>query len=89
MPRRAFSSPLCEHLVFKGGTSLSKACGAVRRFPEDAGLTYGIRAIAPDLTKHKRGQFGPSEPQSKQKVELQDTRTPPGLRQGKSVVCHH
>ncbi len=44
-----FSSPLGEHLVFKGGTSLSKAYGAIRRFSEDVDLTYDIRTIAPDL----------------------------------------
>ncbi|RZN07247.1 hypothetical protein CWO91_28010 [Bradyrhizobium genosp. SA-3] len=48
MPERACSSPLGEHLVFKGGTSLSKAQRAIRRFLEDVDLTYGIRAIAPD-----------------------------------------
>ncbi|WP_342734160.1 nucleotidyl transferase AbiEii/AbiGii toxin family protein [Bradyrhizobium sp. B117] len=46
-----FSSPLGEHLVFKGGTSLSKAYRAIRRFSEDVDLTYDIRAIAPDLVK--------------------------------------
>lgn len=44
-----FGSELGEHLVFKGGTSLSKAYGAIRRFSEDVDLTYDIRAIAPDL----------------------------------------
>ncbi|HEU4961224.1 MAG TPA: nucleotidyl transferase AbiEii/AbiGii toxin family protein [Sphingomonas sp.] len=38
-----------EHLVFKGGTSLSKAYGAIARFSEDIDLTYDIRAIASDL----------------------------------------
>jgi predicted nucleotidyltransferase component of viral defense system len=46
-----FDSPLGEHLVFKGGTSLSKVHGAIRRFSEDVDLTYDIRAIAPDLVK--------------------------------------
>jgi hypothetical protein len=46
-----FDSPLGEHLVFKGGTSLSKAYGAIRRFSEDVDLTYDIRAIAPDVVK--------------------------------------
>jgi hypothetical protein len=46
-----FDSPLGEHLVFKGGTSLSKVYGAIRRFSEDVDLTYDIRAIAPDLVK--------------------------------------
>ena len=44
-----FSSELGEHLVFKGGTSLSKAYGVIKRFSEDVDLTYDIRAIAPDL----------------------------------------
>nr|WP_244906227.1 nucleotidyl transferase AbiEii/AbiGii toxin family protein [Celeribacter ethanolicus] len=44
-----FRSELGEHLVFKGGTSLSKAYGAIKRFSEDVDLTYDIRAIAPDL----------------------------------------
>lgn len=44
-----YGSPLGEHLVFKGGTSLSKAYKVIRRFSEDVDLTYDIRAIAPDL----------------------------------------
>ena len=36
-------------LTFKGGTSLSKAYDAIRRFSEDVDVTYDIRAIAPDL----------------------------------------
>jgi Nucleotidyl transferase AbiEii toxin, Type IV TA system len=44
-----FESGLSEHLVLKGGTSLSKAYQAIRRFSEDVDLTYDIRAIAPDL----------------------------------------
>ena len=34
-----YGSPLGEHLVFKGGTSLSKAYGLVQRFSEDVGIT--------------------------------------------------
>lgn len=44
-----YGSALSEHLVFKGGTSLSKAYQVIRRFSEDVDLTYDIRAIAPDL----------------------------------------
>ncbi len=47
--RTLYATPLCESLVFKGGTSLSKAYGAIRRFSEDVDLTYDIRALAPDL----------------------------------------
>jgi len=44
-----YASPLGEHLVFKGGTSLSKAYKVIQRFSEDVDLTYDIRALAPDL----------------------------------------
>ena len=44
-----FSAPFAEHLIFKGGTSLSKAWGVIRRFSEDIDITYDIRAFAPDL----------------------------------------
>jgi Nucleotidyl transferase AbiEii toxin, Type IV TA system len=44
-----YGSPLGEHLVFKGGTSLSKAYRVIRRFSEDVDLTYDIRQIVPDL----------------------------------------
>nr|WP_241560126.1 nucleotidyl transferase AbiEii/AbiGii toxin family protein [Solirhodobacter olei] len=44
-----FGTSIGKHLVFKGGTSLSKAYGAIRRFSEDVDLTYDIRALAPDL----------------------------------------
>jgi hypothetical protein len=44
-----FGAPLGDRLVFKGGTSLSKVYGAIRRFSEDIDLTYDIRRLAPDL----------------------------------------
>ncbi len=44
-----FGGPFGSSLVFKGGTSLSKAYGAIRRFSEDVDLTYDINAMAPDL----------------------------------------
>lgn len=44
-----YGSHLGEHLVFKGGTSLSKAYRVIRRFSEDVDLTYDIRELAPDL----------------------------------------
>ncbi len=44
-----FESALGAHLVFKGGTALSKAYQAIRRFSEDVDLTYDIRALAPGL----------------------------------------
>jgi len=47
--RHLFAAPYASHLVFKGGTSLSKAYGVIQRFSEDVDLTYDIRAIAGDL----------------------------------------
>jgi hypothetical protein len=44
-----FASPLGEHLVFKGGTSLSKGYEVIRRFSEDVDLTYDVREIIPEL----------------------------------------
>ncbi|MCV2359127.1 nucleotidyl transferase AbiEii/AbiGii toxin family protein [Paucibacter sp. TC2R-5] len=48
--RELYAGPYAEHLVFNGGTSLSKAYGVIRRFLEDVDLTYNIRSIAGDLT---------------------------------------
>ena len=44
-----FESRFASHIVFKGGTSLSKAYKAIRRFSEDIDVTYDIRKLAPDL----------------------------------------
>jgi len=44
-----FGTPFAKHLTFKGGTSLSKAWQAIRRFSEDIDITYDIRAFSPDL----------------------------------------
>ena len=44
-----FTSPFGDHLVFKGGTSLSKGYNIIQRFSEDIDLTYDIRQIIPDL----------------------------------------
>ncbi len=43
-----FSAPFGEHLVFKGGTSLSKAYNLIERFSEDVDLTYDIRTLTDD-----------------------------------------
>ena len=59
--RHLFAGPYADHLVFKGGTSLSKAYGVIRRFSEDVDLTYDIRAIASDLV----GEAGTPLPTSK------------------------
>lgn len=60
-----FSGPHAQHLVFKGGTSLSKAYGVIRRFSEDVDLTYDIRAIAPDLIGKAESPWPTSRSQEK------------------------
>lgn len=44
-----FTSKFADKLVFKGGTSLSKAYKVIDRFSEDVDLTYDIRALIPEL----------------------------------------
>ena len=51
--RTLFGAPFGGSLVFKGGTSLSKAYGVIRRFSEDVDLTYDIRDIVPDLIDNR------------------------------------
>ena len=48
-----FSLPVAEHLIFKGGTSLSKAWGLISRFSEDIDLAVGraLFDLEGDLTK--------------------------------------
>jgi hypothetical protein len=48
-----FSSAVGEHLVFKGGTSLSKGYGVIKRFSEDIDVTYDVRQIIPELAQGK------------------------------------
>jgi hypothetical protein len=43
-----FTAPFADALVFKGGTSLSKAYNVIRRFSEDVDLTYDIRKLVDD-----------------------------------------
>lgn len=71
-----FESRLGEHLVFKGGTSLSKAYRAIRRFSEDVDLTYDIRAIAPDLVSGSADALPPNRSQEKKWSKEIRTRLP-------------
>ena len=63
--RQLFGGRHAQHLVFKGGTSLSKAYGVIRRFSEDVDLTYDIRAIAPDLIEEAGSPWPASRSQEK------------------------
>jgi hypothetical protein len=44
-----FSSRFAQHLVFKGGTSLSKGYDIIKRFSEDVDVTYDVRQLLPEL----------------------------------------
>ena len=52
-----FDSHFGKDLVFKGGTSLSKAYQFIYRFSEDIDLSYNIRKIIPDLIKNLEYPF--------------------------------
>ncbi|MHC8509355.1 MAG: nucleotidyl transferase AbiEii/AbiGii toxin family protein [Rhodospirillales bacterium] len=60
-----FEAPFGEHLVFKGGTSLSKAHKIIRRFSEDVDITVNIRAMIPELIEKAGGAMPPSRSQAK------------------------
>jgi len=61
-----FKSKLGEHLVFKGGTSLSKAYGGlIERFSEDIDLTYDIRQLIPHLAGEAEEPIPRSKSQSR------------------------
>lgn len=63
--RHLFAGPYADHLVFKGGTSLSKAYGVIRRFSEDVDLIRSTffgnarakwKSIAPKSTSARRSK---------------------------------
>ena len=50
---RLFGDPLLkQHIVFKGGTSLSKVFGIIERFSEDIDLVLDWRLFGYDSTLH-------------------------------------
>jgi hypothetical protein len=71
-----FASPIGEHLVFKGGTSLSKAYAAIRRFSEDIDLTYDIRRLIPDLVADRAEALPPNRSQEKKWTRAVRSRLP-------------
>jgi hypothetical protein len=60
------SSPAGAHLVFKGGTSLSKVFGAIKRFSEDIDLS-----IAPEILGWKESELddAPTPTQRRKRLE--------------------
>ena len=70
-----------EHLVFKGGSSLSKGYAIINRFSEDIDLTYDIRALAPDLAGNAPDALPPSKSQEKRWTKEIRNRLPVWIRQ--------
>lgn len=62
-------SSVGDHLVFKGGTSLSKVYRAIDRFSEDVDLTYDIRQIIPDLIDDQGSPYPLSRSQARKWTE--------------------
>jgi len=79
-----FRAPFASHIVFKGGSSLSKAYQIIRRFSEDVDLTYDIRELAPDLVGGDAEPPPPNRSQEKRWTKEIRTRLPLWLR--KEVV---
>jgi hypothetical protein len=57
-----FTATFADHLVFKGGTSLSKVHKAIRRFSEDVDITWDIRDILSDRVRTAEGSALPRSP---------------------------
>jgi hypothetical protein len=73
-----FSSDFGKHLVFKGGTSLSKAYHVIRRFSEDIDVTYDVRALIPELAGD--GSIPKTNSQAKKWRDAIDERLPKWAR---------
>ena len=82
-----YGSPLGEHLVFKGGTSLSKAYGVIRRFSEDVDLTYDIRALAPDLVGDG-WRSAAERPEARRSAGPARSEAPAGMGSGIGAADH-
>jgi hypothetical protein len=68
--RALFNAPFASHLVFKGGTSLSKGYQAIERFSEDVDVTYDIRAIAPELASPDSDGLPPTRSQEQRWTKI-------------------
>ena len=67
-----YSSRFRPHLVFKGGTALSKVHRVIDRFSEDVDLTYDIRELAPDETAQAMQELDVSPESRSQPSKLTD-----------------
>ena len=76
-----FRSRFGPHLVFKGGTSLSKVHRAIDRFSEDVDVTYDIRELVPAAQdSDAREPLPPNNSQARRWREQVDTGLPAWVR---------
>src|SRR5215831_12409583 len=73
-----FSSAFGRHLVFKGGTSLSKAYDVIGRFSEDIDVTYDVRQLVPELARD--GTLPKTNSQAKKWRDTIDEKLPAWIR---------
>jgi hypothetical protein len=73
-----FSSKFGKHLVFKGGTSLSKAYDVIGRFSEDIDVTYDVRELIPELVRD--GVLPKTNSQARKWRDAIDERLPAWVR---------
>ena len=81
-----YSAPFGRHLVFKGGTSLSKAYRVIRRFSEDIDITYNIRVLVPDFTGDSEDPL-PATTQPGTTLDAGDTAPLGGMDSGACSAC--
>lgn len=71
-----YQSSLGKHLVFKGGTSLSKAYKVINRFSEDIDLTHDIRELIPELVQNAPDSLPPNRSQADKWRDAINARLP-------------
>jgi hypothetical protein len=76
-----FRSPFGQHLVFKGGSSLSKGYQIISRFSEDVDLTYDVRVLVPDLSGPGLDPLPASRSQEKRWTKEIRSRLPLWIRE--------
>jgi predicted nucleotidyltransferase component of viral defense system len=73
-----FSANCGTHVVFKGGTSLSKAYDVIGRFSEDIDVTHDVRQLIPELTAD--GTLSKTSSQARKWRDAIDQKLPTWVR---------
>lgn len=81
-----FSSDFRDSLVFKGGTSLSKAYQIIQRFSEDVDITYDIRSLVPDMAAESPNALPSNRSQEKRWTKAIRERLPQGVERAVSPL---